>query len=136
MSTNAIESQGMLFKVRISNVYHNIVDVKSFDGPNGSAAIIDCTDLSDTAKTKRMGLQDWGQLQLTLNYRPTATTHAYLLSLKDSRELNYFRIQFTDTGATLWTFRGYVTQFAISGAVDGVVEAQVTIEISGDITES
>jgi hypothetical protein len=38
--------------------------------------------------------------------------------------------------AATWTFYGYVTQFSVQGGVDAVVEASVTIEIDGDITES
>ena len=43
----------------------------------------------------------------------------------------------TDTApAATWTFYGYVTQFSVQGGVDAVVEASVTIEIDGDITEA
>lgn len=136
MSTSALEAQGMLFKVRVGTVYQTIPDVKAFNGPSGSAAEQDTTDLSATAKTVRMGLQDWGELQLTLNYRPDNTYHAYLLSLKSSRASNLFRIHFTDPGSTIWQFSGYVKGIAISGAVDGVIEAEVTIRITGDITET
>lgn len=135
MSNNAIECQGMLFKVRVGNVYQTIPDVKSFSGPDGSAAIIDTTDLSAVAKTKRMGLQDWGALKLSMNYRPDNTYHAYLMALKGSRSANPFRIYFTDNSTTIWQFIGYVTAFTIAGSVDGVVEGDVTIEITGDITE-
>jgi hypothetical protein len=48
-----------------------------------------------------------------------------------------FKITFTDTTpAATWTFYGYVTQFSVQGGVDAVVEASVTIEIDGDITEA
>jgi hypothetical protein len=47
-----------------------------------------------------------------------------------------YKITFTDsTPPATWTFYGYVTQFSVQGGVDAVVEASVTIEIDGSITE-
>jgi hypothetical protein len=48
-----------------------------------------------------------------------------------------FRITFTDNSpATTWTFSAFVSGFSVSGAVDNVVEAQVTLEITGAILEA
>lgn len=139
MSSSALEAQGMLFKRRSGNspdLFVTIPEIKSFSGPSGSASIIDVTDLSSTAKEKRMGLADEGQIQFTINYIPTNTVHAGLRSDRNNRTLRDFQMVFTDTGVTEWEFSGYVTGFSVSGGVDGVVEAQVTIEISGSVEEN
>lgn len=112
-----------------------IPEIKSFSGPSGSASIIDVTDLDSEGKEKRMGLKDEGQLQFTINYLPTNTIHQGLRDDRSNRTLRDFQIEFTDSGTTIWEFQGYVTGFSISGAVDGVVEAQVTVEISGSIQQ-
>lgn len=140
MSANALESQGMLFKRgdgASPEVFSAIPEVMTFAGPSGSASVIDVTDLSSAAKEKRMGLKDEGQVTFNINYLPSDTVHAGLRSDRSNRTLRNFQIIFTDDSpATQWDFAGYVTGFAVSGGVDGVVQASVTIEISGDITES
>ncbi len=140
MSSNAIEAQGIKIQRGSGTspyTYTDIPEVKSFSGPGGSAAVIDVTDLSSSAKEKRMGLSDEGQLQLTINYIPDNTVHQALRSDRAARSKVPFKITFTDaTPATTWSFFAYVTGFSVSGAVDGVVEGQVTLEITGSITEA
>jgi predicted secreted protein len=98
--------------------------------------VINVTSLDSTAQEKRMGLADEGQLQFTINYVPADPQHAALRAARASREQTNFRLIFTDTGATQWDFAAFVTGFSVSGGVDAVVEAQVTLEITGAITES
>lgn len=139
MSANALESQGMLLKIGnglSSETFTTIPEIKTFSGPGGSATVIDVSDLSSLAREKRMGLNDEGQLSFTINYIPSNTQHALLRTQRASRELTSFQLVFTDTPATTWEFEAYVNGFSTSAAVDGVVEAQVTLEISGVITES
>jgi predicted secreted protein len=139
MSSNALESQGMLLKIGnglSSETFATITEIKTFSGPGGSATVIDVSDLSSLAREKRMGLNDEGQLSFTINYIPTNTQHALLRTQRASRELTSFQLVFTDNGNTTWDFEAYVNGFSVSGAVDGVVEAQVTLEISGVITET
>lgn len=140
MSSNAIDAQGIVISRGSGSgspeTFTAIPEIKSFNGPGGSASVIDTTDLQSTSKEKRMGLQDEGQLSLTLNYIPDNPVHMGLRSDRANQALRNFRIVFTDTGNTQWDFAGFVTGFTVSGGVDNVVEAQVTIEISGSITES
>jgi len=83
-----------------------------------------------------MGLRDEGSLSLSLHFDPDNAVHDGLRSDRANRTRQQFRITFTDTIPTVWTFYGYVTQFSVQGGVDAVVEASVTIEIDGDITEA
>ena len=108
----------------------------SFQGPGGQASVIDVTNLASTSKEKRVGLRDEGQLSLSLHYNPEDAVHQGLRTDRANRTRRQFRITFTDVAAATWTFYGYVTQFSVQGGVDAVVEASVTIEIDGDITES
>lgn len=140
MSSNALEAQGMLIKIgngASPEVFSTISEIKTFSGPTGSAAVIDVTDLSSTAKEKRMGLADEGQLSFTINYIPDNTQHALLRTQRASREETNFKMVFTDDSpSTTWSFSAFVTGFAVSGAVDNVVEATVTLEITGSIIQS
>ena len=140
MSSNALEAQGMLIKIgngASPEVFSTISEIKTFSGPTGSAAVIDVTDLSSTAKEKRMGLADEGQLSFTINYIPDNTQHTLLRTRRASRDETDFKMVFTDDSpSTTWSFSAFVTGFAVSGAVDNVVEANVTLEITGSITQS
>ena len=140
MSSNALEAQGMLIKIgngASPQVFTTISEIKTFSGPTGSAAVIDVTDLSSTAKEKRMGLADEGQLSFTINYIPDNTQHTLLRTRRASRDETDFKMVFTDDSpSTTWSFSAFVTGFAVSGAVDNVLEANVTLEITGSITQS
>lgn len=141
MSSAALEAQGTLIKIgngaTPTEVFSTIPEIKTFSGPGGSASIIDVTDLSSSGKEKRMGLADEGQLTFTMNYLPDNTYHDALRTARSTREATNFKLVFTDDSPnTTWSFSGFVTGFSISGSVDNVIEANVTIEITGSITES
>lgn len=129
MSSQALEAQGTVLKIgngASPEVFSAISEIKTFTGPGGSAAVIDVTDLSSAAKEKRMGLADEGQLSFTIHYIPNDTQHALLRTKRATRVETNFKLVFTDASpATTWSFSGFVTNFAVSGAVDGVIEANV-----------
>lgn len=140
MSSNAITAQGVILArgdgATPTEAFTTIPEIKTFSGPGGSASIIDVTTLQSTAKEKRMGLQDEGQLSFTINYVPANTVHSGLRDDRANATQRNFKLTFTDSPATVWTFSGYVTGFSVKGGVDAVVEADVTIEITGAITEA
>jgi predicted secreted protein len=138
MGANAIKAQGTELQLGSGSplTYVTIAEINSFNGPGGSVSVIDVTDLASMAKEKLAGLNDNGQLSFECNFIPTNTQHAALREAKENGTTISVKIVFTDTGATEWTFNAIVTGLAVSGAVDGVVKASVTLEISGEITES
>ena len=139
MSSNALQSQGIDFQMGDgggTEVFAIIPEISSISGPGGSAAIIDVTDLASTAKEKRVGLQDEGSITLEINYIPTNVKHALLRTAKADGEARNFKIIFTDSGTTTWSFSAFVSGFSVSAAVDDVIKASVTLEVTGSITEA
>lgn len=138
MGANAIKAQGTLLKLGAGSplTYTTIAEINSFNGPGGNSSVIDVTDLSSTAKEKLAGLNDNGQLSFECNFIPTNTQHAALRTAKENGTTIKVQIVFTDTDATTWTFDAIVTGLSVSGAVDGVVKASVSLEVSGSIVES
>jgi hypothetical protein len=124
-------SQGTVLKIDISGTDTAIPNITTFKGPGGSATVIDKTDLDSVAKEKMMGLPDEGQLQFDINYDSTNTTHAALLAARAARTLKDFTLVFSNADEA--TFSGYVTNFEVSGGVDALISASVTIEISGAV---
>lgn len=116
--------------------FQMIPEVKTFSGPGGSADIRDRTTLESTAKEKHIGLPDEGQLTLNLLYVPGDAVHAGLRADRANRTLRNFRIEFNDDDDTKWSFAAYVSGFQVQGGTGADVEATVTLEISGPITEN
>lgn len=137
MTSTAIPAQGITIARMGASAYETIPNVVSFQGPGGQAPVIDITTMASSAKEKLMGLPDEGQLSLNILYNPDDTVHVALRADRASRARKQFKITFTDTApAMAWTFYGYVTQFNVKGGVNQAVEASVTIEIDGVITEA
>lgn len=146
MSINALESQGVKLYIEDltlgspPDAWRQICDASSFDGPGGSAAVIDVSDLCSVAKEKRTGLPDEGQFTLSGFYVPADPAHALLREKRRTREPANFRIEwplslgFPLQGAA-WEFTGFVLGFSVAGGVDEPVTMTVTIEISGEVTE-
>ncbi len=132
----ALESQGTNFYVWNSTLSPDAWDpicVTDFNGPGGSASVIDTSTLCSTRKEKIMGLPDEGQFTITGNYDTTDTGIAKLQALRSARTLGSFRLSLSDSPITHITFSGYVLSFSISGAVDQKVPFNCTIEISGEV---
>jgi len=133
------QSQGTAFTVSDGaspETFNAVGQVTAIDGPDGSAPVIDVSNLSSTAREKNMGLADEGQITLTLQYDMDDTGQSRLKTLRSGRTLGSFKIEMSDSPATTLSFSGYVLQFARSFNIDEVVMGNVTIEISGSVTEA
>ena len=137
MSSSALETQGVLIQ-RGDNaspsVYTTIPEIVSFDGPGGSSNEIDVTDLASTAKEFRMGLKDEGDFSFEMMYIPNDSEHSGLQDDRTNRTLRDFKVVLTDSPQSDMTFTAYVREFSVSGGVDDVLRASVTLRISGDVT--
>ena len=132
MSSDALETQGVVFKWNTEEVG----EIVSFNGPGGSASIIDVSHLGSTRREKRMGLPDEGQFSFDVNLVPGDTGQVGLRADRSSRTKRTAILELTDDEAspTTITFEAYCTQFAIQGSVDDKIQASVTLEITGEAT--
>lgn len=139
MSINAIKAQGTVLAVSAAGSppsFATIPEIRTIGGPDGSANLIDVTDLSSTGKEYLLGLKDEGAFNLGMMYIPGNAVHATLRSGFSLGTTLQFRLTFQDTTTTVWEFTGLVQNFQLSAGVDGVLEAQVTIKVSGSIYET
>lgn len=140
LMAKAIESQGMTFQVSVGSPTSlvTINNITGFQGPGGSASVIDVSNLASSAKEKLIGLADEGQFTFDLNYDPDDAGHTALRGARTTRTRSEFVVTFTDTAggssATTARFYGYVLEFRVSGAVDQQVKAACSIEIDGAVT--
>ncbi len=114
------------------NTFTTIGDVVDWDGPSGSATIIDTSNLASTAKEKLVGLPDEGQFTLGVNWDSTDTGQAACDTARTGRLLKGFKVTYSDS--VVQTFDGYVMGLSSSGGVDDKVNGSITIEISGAVT--
>jgi hypothetical protein len=112
--------------------YTQVGEVADFDGPGGSASVIDATHLGSTAREKIMGIPDEGQFTFSLNRVFSDTGQAAVLAARAARAKKSFRVTYMDD--TVQTFDGYVLQFSTSGGVDDKLNGSVTIEITGAVS--
>lgn len=133
--STSIETQG--FKFEIGNAdspltYTEVKEVKNFQAFDGSAQEIDVTHLQSSGKEWKMGLQDFGGVQVDVNHLPSDTGQQAMRTAKGNRTIQDFKITFSDS--TTATFRGYVLSNPLSGGVDAVVEGSFNIRVSGSVT--
>jgi len=115
-------------------VFTAVGQVTKFTGPGGSATVIDASNLDSTAKEKMMGLRDEGSYSFDINYDPADTQHQGLIADRAAKVLRNFKVVLSDDDDSEIAFSGFVLGFQIQGAVDDLVTASVTIEISGAVT--
>lgn len=135
--SDAIETQG--FKLEIGNAdspltFTEVKEIKTFNAFDGEAAEIDVTHLQSAAKEFRMGLQDWGNFNLDLNYLPEDPGQMACRAAKGSRQVQQFKATFSDGSFT--TFDAFVKNSPRSGGVDAVVETSFSLRVTGDIVDT
>lgn len=137
MSSSALETQGVLIQRgdgASPEVFTTVPEIVSFDGPGGSASEIDVSDLASTAREFRMGLKDEGDFSFEMMYLPNNAQHSGLQTDRTNRTQRNFKITLTDSPQSTMSFAAFVREFSISGGVDDVVRASVTLRITGAVT--
>lgn len=74
-------------------------------------------------------LVDWGEMTVEIAFDPETTP-----PIGSAAEI--IVITFPDTGATTWTFSGFMTSFEPSVPMDDQATASCTIKVSGKVTVS
>lgn len=140
MTTAALTTQGVELQLGDAGSPGNFVaigEITDFSGPSGSKNVLDVTSLDSTGgyKEKAWGLKDWAQLTANIFYVPQDTQHTQIFDDFTTDTYRYFQIVLTDSPATTYQFRGFVTALQLTVAVDNLVRGSVTIEITGAITD-
>lgn len=110
---------------------------------SGTAAEIDVSDLSSTAKEFVLGLADNGSMDLELLYDPADPGQQNLEALRESSASTTYRVGVPNplaggspTGVTMFNFSGFVATFPFSAGVDAAITGTVSIRLTGAITKS
>jgi len=117
-----------------------IAEVTEISGPGLSRETLDSTHHQSPAMWGQLikGIKRAGEVTLTIQYTPTASTHnastGLLADFANDTTIDTYSLVFPDTGATTWSFPGIVTNFEPSAPHDDKLTGDVTIAVAGQPT--
>ncbi len=116
--------------------FTTIAELTTIDWSGMKVSLADMTNHGsvDSFKESVGTTIDPGQIKFTVNFIVTNLTHGYTAGLMlalVSKALRNFRWVFPDVGATTWGFSGIVSGFDCKAPVDGKMEANFTVDVSG-----
>lgn len=129
--------KGTLLKRYNGSTYDTIARVVNLDGPDAKNATVTTMHLGSTAVTRLGTIPDYGTVTFDLLFDPATseTTHAALWGDLGTGAVKQFQIVFSNTGNTVSSFSAIVAAFKPGNiAVDAVVTASLTLDISGTVT--
>ncbi len=94
--------------------------------------------VSGAWRTFKPTLIEGGECTFKINFLPDDATHDFSAGLASdliNRQQRNYQIVLPDTTSTTYQFAAIVTQFDPDGAVDGLLETDVTLKITGPVTE-
>lgn len=115
--------------------FTTVAQVKNITGPNLDRTIIDVTNHQSDSKEKIGGLRDAGQVTFNVNFIPDDATQSISTGLLKAYAVDEvphnFQIVFPDDASTTWTLAAIVKSFHMTAPVDGVLDAQITLDVTG-----
>ena len=134
--TNALSAFGTQLKIQITGTYTAIAEITRIRGLNLTAETVEVTSHSSTDAWKEYipTVLSAGDVTFDLNYVPSDTAHAALVSALTAKTISDFQIILPDAGNTTWTFSANVTAFNVEANVNGALTAAVTLRVTGKPT--
>jgi len=134
--SNAVAGVGTKFRRWDSSgsSWQNISEINSITGPGMSRDTIDVTSLDSTGGYREFitGFRNAGTITLSMNF--TRTTYDLMKSDFESDTLQNYEIVLPDADNTSLEFEGLVTELPLTIPADDKITADVTIQISGQVT--
>ena len=120
--------------------YQKLLDIKDFPDLGGAPELLETTTLSDRVQTFISGIQSLDAMLFTANY--TVADYQKCLDLEGSTEK--YAVWFGGTGSGdnvvptgsegRWTFDGQLSAWPGGGGVNEVVDLNISIATSSEIT--
>lgn len=118
-------------------VYTVIPGVTNIGAPDGSAPPIDTTTLQSTAREFGLqGLLDNGQVTADMLFDPAHAQHTGMLTDREAGTARNFRITFTDSPQSVWTFSALVVSLPATFGIDEAVQGTLTLKVNGAVTRT
>lgn len=117
-----------------------VAEVTDINPPELSRKEIETTHHQSTGMWQEFikGLKAAGEVNFTINYVPTGSTHnaatGVIADFANDTTIDTWTLVFPDSGATTWSFSGFVKKFAPKAPVDGKLSADITLQVTGQPT--
>lgn len=98
-------------------IYTDIGQLKDFDYSGFAVAMFSLSSRDNDFVRKYPGSIDPGQVNLTLDFDASATTHSYttgLLKYQTNKTKKNFQLTMDDSSTTQWTLPAYVMEFNLN----------------------
>lgn len=121
-----------------AGTFINVSEIKDISGPGESLDMVDSTTHTSPNATREFlpGLLDPGEVSFSIAYDPEDTTgQAFLKDSLRNRTERTFRIVSKTTNNAFRKFKGFVMQFEPKDPVEGIIEADFAIKVTGQVTE-
>ena len=136
MASTGLVARGLTLSVATgaSPDYAVIPNLDNVSGPGSTAAEIEITDLSSTAKEFLLDLVDNGNVSVSGNFNPQETYHAQLQSDNAASTERNYRITFPSSPEATYTFAARVSEFSPEGGIAAALRFSFTLRVTGAIT--
>lgn len=116
--------------------FTTIGNIKGFTGFDGKASILDASNFASTAKEKRLGLVDNGQVSFDIDLDLDDAGQIAAQAHRDASSVAQFKIVLPGFSTPNVTFAGFVQAFTRDGKVDALLAGKIDIIINGAVTFS
>lgn len=139
MATNAKLAMGTIIKRGAGSpvAFTTIPGVKSIQAPSLRQDFVDVTDLDSPGGEEEFipSMLRKGNVQLNMNFAPEDARMIAFKTSRDGKLLEEYVIVFPTANKYYWRFSAYVEEIAPQAQVGGVLEATVSLKVSGAITD-
>lgn len=138
--TSAVIGIGTLLKVgdgaTPTEAFTTIAEVKSISGPSETRDTLDVTNMDSPNQYKEFvaTLIDGGTISCDINFIGDNTTQNGLRTDMLAGTARNFQLLMANTGASLYAFTAFVTEFSPSFDVESIVTASISMKITGAVT--
>ncbi len=137
MSTIAIVAQGTLLKMgdgASPEMFTTIPEVKTLTGPSVKFDLLDATSHDSPGFFKEYipGLADGDNIAAVVNWRPSNTVHKAVRTNSYARTLVNFKVIFPDTPDNTVALTAYIQTIQPKADIGKILEASLTIKVTGE----
>lgn len=132
-NTQAIS--GYNTRIKMNGV--EVAEVSTVAGPGLTRETIDASHMQSPEQWREFikGMKDAGELSFDVNMIPgNASQFAILSDFYDDTSTAQWELIFPNAASTTWSFRGILTTFEPTNAIDEKLSASITIKLTGKPT--
>ena len=132
----AIVANGTLFKIGASaspGTYTTIPEVSKLAGPGNKFDILDVTSHDSPGGFREFipGLSDGDNVTATIHWKPSNAVHKDIRVASYARSVRAFQTIFPDATDNTVTYPGFTTNIMPTADIGVVLEAAITVKVTG-----